>query len=188
MEHAHRDFEESKEIVGRGEDAAGELGIVVGEGIGDDEVALALDGHPIRQLVVVSVGIVEETAFFDEQSAGVHTRPGAAVPTRRRRAQQLLDRLHRHPDVVALLLFVESIVLDPTPAMAADVEPCVKNRRGHRRIAFERERARERGCRQLALAKKPEHPPHANAASVLEHRLSGEIALAVRNRRHRAFR
>lgn len=46
-EHVYRVFEKPKEIFGRRKDASAEFRIVVGEGIGHDQVALTLYRDPI---------------------------------------------------------------------------------------------------------------------------------------------
>src|SRR5260221_5567949 len=56
------------EIVARGaEGAAGEFAVVVDERVRDDEVRFAADRPPVRQLVVIGVGIVEEADLLDAQ-------------------------------------------------------------------------------------------------------------------------
>src|SRR6185295_597337 len=98
---------------------------------------------PIGKLVAVRIGIVEKAAFLDEQAPRVDARRIAAVPAERPLAHGRGQRCDGAPNVIALLRFGELIVLDPAPAMAADIEACPADCRGRRRMALERERAAE---------------------------------------------
>src|SRR5690606_32118720 len=98
------------------------------------------------------------------------------VPAERALAGRALDALHGLADVFALLLFGELPVLDPAPAVAADVEAGLTDRRGGQRITLQRQRAAEYRERQPALAEEPREAPEADAAAVFEHALGGEVA------------
>jgi len=78
--------------------------------------------------------------------------------------------------VRALLLLGELPVLDPAPAVRADVEPRLADGGGDRRVAFERQRAAEHGQRQPALLEDAQDAPEAHAAAVLEQALGREVA------------
>ena len=60
------------------------LSIVGVHRIGNDEVRLARDFHPIGKFVVVGVGIVEKPALLHQQPASVFARAVAAIPTKGR--------------------------------------------------------------------------------------------------------
>ena len=81
-----------KEVVAGREHAAAELRIVGGHRVGDDQMRLALDPGPVRQFVVVGVGIVEKPAFLDDQPPRVHAGPAAAIPAERTLPHGRLDR------------------------------------------------------------------------------------------------
>lgn len=60
-----------------------ELGVVVGEGVRDDEVGFAANRRPVGKIVGIGIGVVEEAAFLDEEAAGVSARRIAAIPADR---------------------------------------------------------------------------------------------------------
>src|SRR6185437_2182575 len=165
----------------------GVLAVVVGERVGDDEVRLAFDGLPERQLVAVVVAVVGEAAVLDQQAAGVDRGSIAAIPAGRRLADGLPERLHGFGDMLALLVLAQGEVLDPAPAVAADVEARVLDRPGGGRVALERERAAEHRHRQAALLEGAHQAPEADAAAVLEHALAGEVAARHAGRRAGRF-
>ena len=83
VEHVEAVLHE-REVVGRGEEAAGaELRVVGRQAVRHHQVRAIVHAHPVGQLVVVGVRVVEEAAFLDEQAPGVHARPVAAVPAER---------------------------------------------------------------------------------------------------------
>ena len=174
QEHVEGVFDEGEPLIGRA-GPAGIFPVVVGQRVGHDEVRPTLHRLPVRELVVVRVGIVEEAAFFDEQLPGVDARSVAAVPAERPLADGVLERRDRPGDVLALLLAGELVVLDPAPAVAAHVEPGAADgvRRG--RVALDGQRAAEDGQGQAALLEQAHQPPEADAAAVLEHRLGREV-------------
>src|SRR5579885_2869485 len=71
---------EGEEIVGGREDAAAELGVVVGESVGYHEMRPAAHRDPVGKLVVVGVAVVEEPAFLDQEAARVDAGRVAAIP------------------------------------------------------------------------------------------------------------
>src|SRR5262249_55099430 len=76
--------------------------VVVGlERIGNDEMAAASDLHPIGELVVESVAVIEEAAGLHQKFAGVLAWP-SVEPTDRRTAGKLANAFDREPDVLAL--------------------------------------------------------------------------------------
>src|SRR5689334_9342477 len=99
-----------------------------------------VDAHPIRQLVVVGVRVIEEAAFLHYEPTRVHAGPIAAVPAERALADRLLHRLDRQLNVFALLVLAELVVLHPTPAVRADVPAGLADGRGDVGVALERER------------------------------------------------
>src|SRR5215510_7342376 len=78
-------------VVVRGEEAAAaELGVVGREAIRHDQVRAIVHAHPVGELVVVRVGVVEEAAFLDQQPTRVDAGAVAAVPAERPFAYRLL--------------------------------------------------------------------------------------------------
>ncbi len=78
--HIHGALDESEEVVALGHVATLELGVIFGQRIGHDQLRRALDLGPIGQLIVIGVGVVEESALLDQQAAGVDARRVAAIP------------------------------------------------------------------------------------------------------------
>ena len=71
VEHVEGIPEVDEEVLGGAEALrCPELHVVVVERIGDHEVRLALDRHPVGQVVVVGVAVVEEATFLDQQGVG----------------------------------------------------------------------------------------------------------------------
>src|SRR5260370_1711767 len=131
---------------------------------------------PIRKLVVVSVAVVEEPAFFDQEAPRVDAGCVATVPADRALPDRLGQRRDGACDLLALDSLAQLEMLDPAPAVAADVEAGIPDRPRRRRIALERERAAEHCQRQAALAENAQHAPKADAAAVFEHALRAEVA------------
>src|SRR5206468_11242194 len=100
----------------------------------------------------------------------------AAIPAGGRLADGLLERLHRPHDVLALFRLAQHEVLDPAPAVAADVEARLPDRLGGGGVALEGQRAAEHRHRQAALLEGAHQAPEADAGAVFEHALGGEVA------------
>src|SRR4051812_2164391 len=97
---------------------------------------LSVNRLPEGKLVGVRVGIVEEAAFLGQQSAGVHAGSVAAVPAVGTLTDSLFQRGHRPANVIAFVLFGEIEVLDPPPAVAADIKARVPYRLSRETIPF----------------------------------------------------
>jgi hypothetical protein len=107
------------------------------------------DADPVGELVVVGVGVVEETALLDEKSPRVGAGAVPAVPAKRPAPGRADERLDRTPNVLPLLCLGQLEVLDPPPAVAADVVPCVDDRARDRGVPFEGEGTGEDGDREV---------------------------------------
>ena len=166
---------EREPLLGGGH-AGGILAVVVGERVGHDQVRLALDRLPERQLLAVIVAVVGEAAMLQQQAARVDAGSIAAIPAGRRLADGLLQRLHRLGDVLALLGLAQLEMAHPAPAVAADVEARLLDRLGGRLVALQRQRAAEHGERQAALLEGAHDAPEADAAAELEHAFGREVA------------
>ena len=94
VQHVEGVAQVGEELVPAVEALGGREAHVVGvERVRDDEVRLRRPTlHPVRQVVGVGVGVVEEAAVLDDESARVRA-VAAGVPADRRRAGQLADRL-----------------------------------------------------------------------------------------------
>src|SRR5216684_6684922 len=187
IEHVEGVADQAEPLVGMGH-SGGILAVVVGERIGHDQVRLALDGLPERQLLAVIIRIVGEAAFLDQQPARVDAGSVAAIPAGRAIADRLLERLHRLLDVLALLGFAQLEMTHPAPAVAADVEARLADGVGGERVALQGERAAEHGERQAALLEGAHDAPEADAAAELEHALAGEVAALQSDRRGAGLR
>src|SRR6266850_1491654 len=120
VEHVEAVLHEGEIVVGGEEAAAAELRIVRREAVRHDQMRTLVHAHPVGQLVVVGVRVVEKAALLDQEAPRVHAGPVAAVPAHRPLADRLLQRLDGHPDMRALLGFGELVVLDPPPPYDSD--------------------------------------------------------------------
>src|SRR2546425_3281461 len=123
VEHVEAVLHEREVVVGGEQAAAAELRIVGREAVRHDQMRALVPAHPVRQLVVVGIRVVEEAALLDEEASRVHAGPVAAIPAHWPLADRLLHGLDGHLDMLALFVFGELVVLDPPPAVRADVEP-----------------------------------------------------------------
>ena len=188
VQHIERVLEVVEEAVaGRETGRYAEFHVVGVERVGDHEVRFAVHARPVRQVVVVGVGVVEKTAFLDHQAPGVQRRRVPAVPAVGTRPGGALDRGDRAPHLGALFGFVHVLEADPAPAMRADLVLGGANRRRGGGVAFEREGRTEHGDRDLALAEHPHQTPKAGAAAVFVDRFDDQVALAGTQRRARHF-
>src|SRR5579883_59536 len=111
----------SGEFVGGAEAGVAVETVVVGfERIGDDEVIVIAHANPEGQLVAEIVAVVPEAAMLDQEPARIDARP-AVEPADGRRAGQLLDRGDGALDMLALLVFLHLVIIEPAPAMADDL-------------------------------------------------------------------
>src|SRR5277367_433484 len=109
----------------------------------------------VGQLVVVGVAVVQKSAFLHHQPTRVYARPIAAIPTERPLADGFLQAFDRELDMTALLGLAQFEMLDPAPAMAADVVARGLDRSRRRRIALESQRAGVDRQRQIAFRENP---------------------------------
>jgi len=75
--------EEGEEVAARRHGAANKLGVVVDATLGNDEVVATEDAHPIGQLVIIGVGVVEKAAILSQEPPRIHAWPIAAIPAER---------------------------------------------------------------------------------------------------------
>jgi hypothetical protein len=92
-----------EEIVGGGEAAAAEFHVVGRQRVGHHEVRTSMLACPIRQLVVIGVGVIEEPAFLDQQAPRVEARPVTTIPAQRTFAGGRGDRGDGLGDLCALV-------------------------------------------------------------------------------------
>ena len=114
-----------KEHRGGAKVAVSQVNVVVLDRIRDHQVRLLLpDRRPIWQIVVVRIRVVLE-AGLGEESPRVDARCVPPVPAQVGSVSdpdRLLERLHREPDMLPLLLLREVVLPPPPPAVATDVD------------------------------------------------------------------
>src|ERR1700751_2932148 len=93
--------------------------------------------YPVRELVVIGVAVVEETAMLDQQPAGVFRWRVTAIPAERRLAGCLADQLHRCCDLPAFLGLAEPGMVNPAIAVATDIPVASSDRRRRSRVGLE---------------------------------------------------
>src|SRR5262249_33844452 len=138
----------------------------------------ATDLGPVRQIIVVAVGIVEETALLDDEFAGVGAH-FPTIPAEGARAGRILDGSDRAFDRLPLLVAVHFVVVAPAITMARYLVASLHQLRRNRGIALERHRAAEERDRNAGGVEDPEHPPDPGPRPVLVHRLHREVSLVV---------
>src|ERR1051326_2663471 len=175
VEHVEGVAHEGEPVIGRA-DRAGVFAVVVGQRVRDDEMRLAADRLPERQLVPVVVRVVEEAALLDEQAPGVDARPIAAIPAGGTLAQVHLERADRLADVLALVVLRQLVMLDPTPAVRTHIESGRADGGSRRRMTLDGKRTAEDRQRQVARLEQAHQTPETDAAAVFEHALAGEVA------------
>src|ERR1700722_16556463 len=113
----------------------------------------AFEENPKREVVVVSVAVVEKSPIFDQQFARRFGGGVTAIPSGRRATDGFLERRYCLLDVFPLLVFGQAELLDPTPSVAADVPIGSSDGCCRFRVALERERAGKDGQGQLSFQK-----------------------------------
>src|SRR6516162_8440419 len=112
--------------------------VVVGlKGIRNDHVERIADRHPIRELVVERVSVIEKSTELDMEAARVDARP-AGHPADRPHSGNALDRLDAETDMLALDLFRHHLVIEPTIAVADDLVPLLDKGTGDLGVALGR--------------------------------------------------
>src|ERR1700730_11071890 len=154
-----------------------ELHVVVVHGVGNDEVALAGHRDPVRQVVVVRVGVVEKAALFHHEPAGVRALP-ARVPAERPAAREPGEDLHGALQVRALFLLAHVLVVDPPPPMAHHLVTRLDDRRRGRGVAFQSHGDGVDRDRDLAVGEHAKETPEPSAAAVFVRGLHVHVAHA----------
>src|SRR5436305_10631476 len=76
--------------------------IVVGQAIWNHQVMPSADPYPIGKLVIISVGIVQKAAFFDDKPTRIDARTIAAIPAVRSLPNQPRQRGDGPPNTLSL--------------------------------------------------------------------------------------
>jgi len=157
--------------------------IVVGlEGIGDHQVALIADRHPIGKLVVEAVAVVQKAAQFEVQPACVGARP-SGHPADRADARHPLDRLDTETDMLALGFGRHCLVVEPAIAVADDFVPVLDKGAGQLGVTLGRLGDREQAYLDPEAAEQAEQPPtrepYSNTDSTIGLRTPGSDGMPM---------
>src|SRR5262245_1265159 len=128
-----------KKILRSRKHAAAKLRVIDAKCIGYDQMRTVINGYPVRQLIIIGVGVVEKAPFLDEETPRVDTRTIAAVPAQWPRPDGLLQGRNGLMDVLTLLGGVELVMFLPAPAVTADIIAGLHNCLGCRRMTFQRQ-------------------------------------------------
>src|SRR5205085_10609652 len=123
----------------------------------------------------------EKPALLDHQAARVGTEP-ARVPAEGSAAGHAGEDLDGAPDVRALDLLLDELVVDPPPAVAHDLVAGLDDGRRRLGIPLERPGHGKHAHLDAALGEQAHETPEARAAPVLVHRLDLEVAHAAEDR------
>ena len=175
VEHVERVSHVGEPLVARAEALwRSKLHVVVVERVGHHQVRAAGLDDPVRQVIVVGVGVVEEAALLDDQPPRVGAQ-AAGVPAEGPASGRACDALDRAPHVLALDVFRDELVVDPAPPVAHHLVPRLDDGGGRFRMALERHRDGEDADPDTALGEQAHQPPEADAAAVLVDRLDLKV-------------
>src|SRR5262249_40455488 len=167
--------EVGEEIVARVESLwRPELHVVVVERVRDDQMPRAVHLHPVREIVVVGVGVVKESTGFDHEPACVGAEP-TRVPAEGPLARHLCEAVDGQPDVLALDGLAHELIVDPAPAVAHHLVTGFDDRAGRLRMTLESHGHREHADVDPSFRKQFQEAPEADAAAVLVDRLDLEV-------------
>ena len=131
-------------------------------------MARRAEHHPIRQLVIEAVAVVEEAAQFEMQSARIYTR-AAGHPADRAHPGQPLDHFDAQPDMLALHLFRHDLVIEPAVAVADDLVSIRDIGADEFWVALGRLGDRQQAYLDPETAEQTQQPPAADPRAVFEH-------------------
>src|ERR1700733_14077141 len=134
------------------------------------------DLDPIRPVVGIAVGIVQQARMFDQQRPGMLTRRIAALPAERAASDRLLESSDGPRDHGTLLLFAQQEMPDEAIAMATEVKTVFRDGLRDLRIARQRLGAGIDCQRDAAISEKFRNAPESDSRTVFEQRLRHEIA------------
>lgn len=101
------------------------------------QIAVRANRHPVGRLVIERVAVVKKNAELEMKAARVGARP-SGHPAERTHPGDMLDRLDAEADMLALDLFGDRLVVEPTAAVADDLVPIFDKGAGELRVAFSR--------------------------------------------------
>src|SRR5258706_4707974 len=156
--------------------------IVDHERIRHDQMSSAMHFGPVRQIIIVGVGIVEEATLLDDELPGVDAH-FSAVPAEWSCTRGLLDGNDGALDRLALFVPGHFIVVAPAITVAGHFIAAALDLLGHCRVAFERHGRTEERNRYAGCIEDPEHAPDPRARAILVHGLDREVSLVVHGKR-----
>ena len=190
IQHVEGILEVLEEIVARVETLdLGEAHVVGVQGVRNHQVRLAVGGvrFPVGQVVVVGVAVIEKTAFFHDQPAGVGAC-AAGVPAQRAFAGDFGEDADRFEHVLAFLGLIHVLIVDPTITVTADFVTGGDHGTDHVRVALGSHGHREDRQRNIEFLEQLEDPPDTGAAAILVERFHAHVALALQRLRRNHFR
>ena len=155
-----------------------EARVVDDERVRHDEVRPAVHGRPVRQVVAVALGVVDEAALLDHELARVDAHL-ARVPAERPAAGGLLDRRDGPADGLALLVAGHLEAVRPAVAVRGALVAAGRELAGDGRVALQGGRDAEEGDGDAGGVEDAEQAPDAGPRPVLVDGLDGEVADAV---------
>ena len=178
VERVERILEISVELVARVEALGrGEAHVVGVERVGRHQLRPARSREPVRQVVGVSVGAIDEAALLHAKPYGVDRRP-ALIEAERAGAGDLGVHAHRLGDMERLDFGRRVAIVDPLEPMGGDLPPSLVHRRNRLAIARHRRRHGVDGDGNGAVVEQAMQPPEAGAGAIFVDQFHVHVPLA----------
>ena len=149
---------------------AGEAHVVRIERIGNHELRAARPFEPVRQIVGVSVGAIDEAALLHAETDGVERR-AALIEAERAGACDLGMDAHRFGDMARLDVGRRVAIIDPLEAVGGDFPARLVHRLNRLAIARHRHRHRIDGDGNRAVGEQTMQAPEPGPGAVFVDRL-----------------
>src|SRR5215510_3271313 len=105
----------------------------------------------VGQVIIVGVGVVLESTFFDNKLSRVHAGAIATIPTQRSLSTRLLNGLNRPLHMLLFFLTTKAPLLTPAPAVRTGLVSTLAEPLPDLRITFQCNRTGKEGYLYLVL-------------------------------------
>jgi hypothetical protein len=147
-----------------------EATVIVDICVGQNQVPLAQHFREERQVIVPCVGVIEKTAFLNNQFTCIDARAKTRKPAHRPLAAKLCEYLNCSANSISLFSPVELPRLFPAPTMATWFMPTVLDCRGDFGIDLKRDGARIKRGHNVVFLEQANDSPDSGSRPVLKDR------------------